>query len=346
MTREQLRLPGPPGLYSSVGRIWDGGGFSGTPSSALLLDATLRSPEYLCRGRAGSVPPRPEPRRLRPPTPLPSIHLRPELTGPPAVPRPSWRLHCCRREADPCRPRPHRHSHAPCSTSRAPAPAAAPACRAPCPAAWATRASAPPGSPAPEAGLGLPAPLSSPRTSCCSHRAEICGGAWRSWWGCRGLCPPFPAAPCAPPRTRWHRSSRRWPRPLSAPAPGWASGRAAPADPGTRALGTSAPDTRGLRPQRVPGRTGVGAAGPPGQGAGVAGPSGHGADRSHGAARPGGASGVASPPWSCGSGRPTAGFPGSWGSPSWPPAEKGAPELLAPSGPLGRSRLAVGEGRL
>lgn len=55
--REPLGRPGPPGLYSSVGRGWGGGGFSGPPFSALLLDATLRSPEYLCGGRAGSVPP-------------------------------------------------------------------------------------------------------------------------------------------------------------------------------------------------------------------------------------------------------------------------------------------------
>lgn len=55
--REPLGRLGPPGLYSSVGRSWGGGGFSGPLSSALLLDATLRSPEYLCRGQAGSVPP-------------------------------------------------------------------------------------------------------------------------------------------------------------------------------------------------------------------------------------------------------------------------------------------------
>lgn len=96
-----------------------------------------------------------------------------ELTGSPGVPRSSWRCHCCRNEADPCRPRPHRHSQPPWSRSRALAPAAAPTCRAPCPAAWATRARAPPGSPA--SGPG-PGPQSSRRSSCCTHRAEICRG--------------------------------------------------------------------------------------------------------------------------------------------------------------------------
>lgn len=166
---------------------------------------------------------------------------------------------------------------------------------------------------------------------------------------------PFPAAspplgsPRAPPQTRWRRSSRRWPRPLSAPAPEWASGLAVPAAPaagGTRAPGNSAPDTRGLRPRRVPGRTGAGAAGPPGQGAGTAAPAGHRAELP-GVPAPGGAAGGASPPWSCGSGRPTAGFPASWGSPPWPPAERGASGPRARRlAPAGRSSLAGREGRL
>nr|KAF6305188.1 cholinergic receptor nicotinic epsilon subunit [Pipistrellus kuhlii] len=79
----------------------------------------------------------------------------------------------CRREADPRGARPLRHSHAPCSRNRALAPTAAPARRAPCPAAWATRASAPPGSPASGARPALPSSPPSPRASCCSHRAEI-----------------------------------------------------------------------------------------------------------------------------------------------------------------------------
>ncbi|XP_022451806.1 acetylcholine receptor subunit epsilon isoform X3 [Delphinapterus leucas] len=93
-----------------------------------------------------------------------------------------------RNEADPCRPRPHRHSRAPWSRSRALAPAADPACRAPCPAAWAARARALPGSPA-----------SSRRTSCCTHRAEICSGGAGVGGGAEVPAPaarsPFPAPP-------------------------------------------------------------------------------------------------------------------------------------------------------
>ncbi|XP_059524914.1 acetylcholine receptor subunit epsilon isoform X2 [Myotis daubentonii] len=236
-----------------------------------------------------------------------------------------------RNEADPGRPRPHRHSQAPWSRNRALAPAAAPACRVPCPAAWATRASAPPGSPA--SGACPP----SFRTSCCSHRAEICMGV-----GVPELAAdaevPVPrlrpsSAPSALPLARWCPSSRRWPRLLLAAAPGWASERAFPE---TAALRTSAPDTRGPRPQRAPATTEAGAGGPPGEAQGqwsrrVRG------QRSRGGGLEtfpegvevlpsGRAPGVASPPWNCGSGRPTAGFPGSRGSPSWLPRAVGEGE--------------------
>ncbi|XP_072586200.1 acetylcholine receptor subunit epsilon isoform X6 [Vulpes vulpes] len=150
-------------------------------------------------GRLNPFPRAPPPPQPRTPLPRPRTPRcpRPELTGPPSVPRPGGRRQSCRREEDPRRPRPHRHSHAPCSTSRALAPTAAPACRTPCPAAWASRLSAAPGSPAPGAGPGLPAPPSSRRASCCSHRAEICRGGCRGW-GMWGPVPPCPLLPQPP----------------------------------------------------------------------------------------------------------------------------------------------------
>lgn len=43
-----LAASSPPGLYLNAGWVWDDCGFSAPPSSALPLDATLRSSEYLC----------------------------------------------------------------------------------------------------------------------------------------------------------------------------------------------------------------------------------------------------------------------------------------------------------
>lgn len=189
-SRVALTVRSPPGLYLDVGRGWDRGGFFGPPSSAVLLDANLKPPEYLCWEWAGSAPPSRDAS-----SPQLSPHL--ELTGSPGVPRSRWRCHCCRNEADPCRPRPHRHSQAPWSRSRALAPAAAPTCRAPCPAAWATRARAPPGSPA--SGPG-PGPPSSSRSSCCTHRAEICRGDTEVGGDAEVSAPrsPFPTPSSAP----------------------------------------------------------------------------------------------------------------------------------------------------
>lgn len=121
-----------------------------------------------------------------------------ERTGFPGTPRPSWRRVCCRDEVDPCKPRPHRHSHAPWIRYRTLAPAAAPACRIPCPAARATRASALPGSPEFGAALRQPSLLSS--TSCCSHRTEICiGGTGAKDLGLSGLAlPRFSSHPSTP----------------------------------------------------------------------------------------------------------------------------------------------------
>lgn len=82
---------------------------------------------------------------------------------------------------------------------------------------------------------------------------------------------PLLSTPGTPPLTRWPRSSLRWPRLLLAPAPGWASGRAASlalAAPGTSALRTADPDIHGPRPQ-VPGKIEVGAGGPPGKAQGL-----------------------------------------------------------------------------
>lgn len=241
------------GLYLNAGCVWDGGGFSGPPSSVLLLDTTLRSPEYLCWGWASSVTPSPAASSLQ--THLP----HPELNGSPEVERPSWRRHCCRSEADPCNPRPHMHSHGPWRKSRALLPAAAPACRAPCPAARAARASAPPGSPASGAGPELPSPPSSHCTSCCSHRTKICSEGTRVGGDAEVACPPRPPLfnpRSAPPLTRLRRSSH-WPQLHLAPAPGWASGGRLLWLPRLQRLQLTetASDIHGLHQQRVPEKT-------------------------------------------------------------------------------------------
>lgn len=220
----------PPGLYLDAGWGWDGGSFSGPPSSVTLLDATWRSPEYLCWGRAGLVPT--QPRR-----PWPLAPTSPLILNSP-VPR------RCRGPAGVATVAGMRRIPADLVHTGIAAPPGAEAGRSRLPQ---TPLAEPP---APRPGLPGPGLYPDPRRLVAAPPAAPTG--LRSAAGVQELAgvqrslllpldppsPPLLSNPGTPSLTRWPRSSLRWPRILLAPAPGWASGRAA--SPALAAPGTSA----------------------------------------------------------------------------------------------------------
>ncbi|XP_072586195.1 acetylcholine receptor subunit epsilon isoform X1 [Vulpes vulpes] len=213
------RGPRPPGLYLSVGRDWGGGGCSGPPSSALLLDATSRPPEYLCWGWAGSTPSReprhhpspalPSPGLELPGAPVPNSPVLPRSRGPAGAARAAGGR---KTPAGPAHTGTATPPAAPAGRWRPPRPPpAAPRARRPGLAGSALR----PGPPRP--GLGPDCrrrrPVAAPPAAATGLRSAV-GGAGVG--GCGGPCPRAPSfrSPPAPPHTRWRRNSRRWPRPL------------------------------------------------------------------------------------------------------------------------------------
>lgn len=215
----------------NAGWAWDDCGFSGPPSSALPLDAALRSSEYLCcRGRGGgggSVSP--QPRRLWLPDHLPI----PNSPAPRGFRDPAgFRIAAGTRRTpvDPARTGTAMPPGAGTVRSRPPQPPLA-ECPAPQPGPPGParhRDLRRPGRGPPRCGRlrrvpAPPAAATGPRSSL-GGVPELAGGAEVPL-----PLPGPPQPPSALPLTRWCPSSGRWPRPLGAAAPGWAPERAAPA---------------------------------------------------------------------------------------------------------------------